>query len=387
MQINTKTKQKIKGHDHITAGRDVIIIDKKDHGMKDFHDIDNKYANNIDKNKKLTRLGKETIFSSKDLFISLVRVGLGYHDALNTTENVVDELAYQKEMKGEGWIPKTVDIRHAVKQVLYFYVDIGTHSKQQVDLWFTSYLKRYGDPQLQYIKVIDNGEHVDFNYEYLKHTILPHVFCRIFGLSKVMNPLEMYNYVFSGTVVTLMSNALMHYVNSLCIYSIRYKTIINLLQDFILEPPHPWIVNNFTKHNITKYNIEHARSHYECIVYKRTNQELNYSINEYIQHSCAAILSMYGAFLGVGYRYGLLELDRILRLEDNAPHLWDFCEISKVNKHLKKLNSDKQELLKILERTRNLLQNRAKGKKLNDQMYYGNVLFNIAYNLYFLDTN
>jgi hypothetical protein len=136
-----------------------------------------------------------------------------------------------------------------------------------------------------------------------------------------------------------MSREILKFVRTLNLYSIRYKTLLNLLQDIVLQPPHPWIVNRQTKDAVTDYNIDKAQHHFRFIAHPElvTNPALfNQSAKECFMHLSASLLSHYGAFLGVSNRYGLLELIRILKLSRKNPALWSYCEIQQFESDLAK---------------------------------------------------
>lgn len=178
---------------------------------------------------------------------------------------------------------------------------------------------------------------------------------RIIGLNSSDNPLQLYKCVFSGATIDNMAEAVVDYTNTLNLYAIRYKTLINLLQDIILEPPHPWIVNTSTVNKITSYNIERAQAHFNDVNQNLPVYSFEYSIKESIQHSCAAILSFFGAFLGVGHKYGLLELRRALRLQSQHPELWEYCGVNMLPEKLHSNGIELGSFLRQLDRINDTL--------------------------------
>ena len=174
-------------------------------------------------------------------------------------------------------------------------------------------------------------------------------------MDRLDNPLRKYPTVFSGTTVDQMAEAVIEYTNGLNLYTIRYKTLINLLQDLILEPPHPWIVNPQTKRAIVEYNLERAEAHFADVGEGSPLFRFDYSIRECFQHSCAAILATYGAFLGVDAKYGLHELRRALRHQHQNPDLWHFCRASKMPADFKSVGCDLYDFARLLDRINDLL--------------------------------
>jgi len=147
-------------------------------------------------------------------------------------------------------------------------------------------------------------------------------------------------------------------INSLNLYTIRYITLLHLLQDIILEPPHPWIVNLQTIERVSQYNFERALHHIQNTQTSSVQGNpalLLHAYYEYFRHICATILSKYGAFLGVGERYGLLELKRIINLKNNNRPLWTYCRIHDLEKALCSINMDLNSLTNCLDRIWHLL--------------------------------
>lgn len=248
-------------------------------------------------------------------------------------------------------------------RVLSALGDDGQHNSSQVDLWFAAYIRRYGNPVNQFLKVIDHDDHRDLDYAYIKKTILPHVLCRIIGMDRLDNPLKKYAAVFSGTTVDHMADAVIAYTNELNLYTIRYKTLINLLQDLILEPPHPWIVNQQTVQDIVAYNIERADAHFADVCDGAPLYRFEFSIRECFQHSCAAVLATYGAFLGVDAKYGLHELRRVMRYQYQNPELWHFCRISKMSLDFKAIDRDIYDFSRLLDRINDLLASQSQSER------------------------
>lgn len=349
----------VDGDKNLVAGRDIVIsVQQQDPrlGKSHFAEIDTRYTRKVQADGKLLRGKAEVLFSAESLFTSLVRIGLGYDDAFEVTNRSVGVLADQKEdIDTPDWIPTSLDLRTAVMRVLSALGDDGEHNASQVDLWFAAYIRRYGNPVNQFLKVIDHDDHRDLDYAYIKKTILPHVLCRIIGMDRFDNPLKKYVAVFSGTTVDHMADAVIAYTNELNLYTIRYKTLINLLQDLILEPPHPWIVNKQTVKDIVTYNIERADAHFADVCDGAPLYRFEFSIRECFQHSCAAVLATYGAFLGVDAKYGLHELRRAMKYQHQNPELWNFCRIAKMTLDFKAIDRDIYDFSRLLDRINDLL--------------------------------
>lgn len=353
----TKGGSSVSGDRNMVAGRDIYLNENDSEKelsteINPFVKIDSRFRETVNSVCILRRAGGNVVFSSEGLFTSLVRINLNYEDALEATSRVVSLLADQRDLTDdENWIPSTLDVRSAVMRVFTGFADDAKHSREQVSFWFAAYIRRYGNPTNQYVKVLDRTQYCDLNFEYVKEQILPHVLSRILGLNPLENPLETFEQsVFTGKVRDQMAKLIVEYMNQLNLYTIRYKTLVNLLQDLLLEPPHPWLVNLATSKRVTDYNIERAQAHFMNLTDNAPIYHFEYSARECVQHACAAILAQYCAFLGVGNKYGLIELRRILKIQHQNPELWHFCAIANLPKDLRAIGIDIVMFTRLLQR-------------------------------------
>jgi hypothetical protein len=158
-----------------------------------------------------------------------------------------------------------------------------------------------------------------------------------------------------------MANEIMAATSQLNLYSIRYKVLIYLVQDIIIQPPHPWLVSKDTEARILEYNLERMEAHYQSISESLLLDALPsmhfHHLNEFFQHGSAAILSKYGAYLGVGTQYGLTELNRTLGLKNSNITLWHYCRLGQIGNDLEKIHSSLYHLRRSAKKVQQQLQN------------------------------
>jgi len=95
-----------------------------------------------------------------------------------------------------------------------------------------------------------------------------------------------------------------------------------------------------------KYHFERIKAQTVVANFALVHQ----SFYEYFRHACAAILAHYGAFLGVGERYGLSELRRMLKLKQSNKVLWSYCRIHNLEDDLHHLGTDVTATLSFINR-------------------------------------
>lgn len=346
---------RVKGDSNLTAGRDVVFKTTAAPGPENFSEIfkaaDQRFCTELVSSGVITRKDQEIYYSSEELFTSLMRIGIPFEPSIRIPFQVIpvlEEIIEDREPK----FLDTADLRIAVVRCIST-LTFGGRSQEEVAMWSTAYVRRYGNPSNQFVKVIDNEREVDLNYRYLREVIVSHVVRRIIGAEKFSDPIQDFRVVFSSKMVDRMCREIVHTVNTLNIYSIRYRTLIHLIEDLGLEPPHPWLVNPDTMEKVCGYNAERARYHLgqlSEIPEGKSPAFFNQSARECLRHLCAIMLTRYGAFLGVGSRYGLLELRRLLTLKKRNPVLWEYCDISKIGEDLKAHGYSVRQLIKELER-------------------------------------
>lgn len=336
----------IDGSGNITSGGNLTINTLMDDGQSlishFFEAADNRFRQEIAANGKIIRIDKEVSFSSEALFSSLMQIGLPADAALNIPFKIVSflkEMVEEDESTGSVRTISTADIRVAVVNAMQSLAKTGNVSDERVAIWSAAYIRRYGNPANEFVKIIDNGIERNLNYEYIEKILLPHVIGRILGMPKTQSPLDTFKHVFSTSRIDEMSKEIICAANTLNVYAVRYKTILHLLQDIILEPPHPWIVSQTTIGKVVAYNLERSNFHYERTksdTVKRSTALLTQAYYEFFRHICAAILSKYGAFLGVGDCYGLLELKRLIKMKITNYPLWSYCRLHEIEADLAK---------------------------------------------------
>ncbi len=360
----------VSGSGNTTAGRDIIeVCIKQNNNEKDFAEFfksaDNLFRSRIEADGLIFR-GKEKVrYSSEELFTSLMQIGIPIKAALNIPFQIVSTLSEMREFEYDKEF-STADIRVAVVKCIGGLI-YHNHNDEDVNMWEAAYIRRYGNPGANYfLIVLDNEEEKQLNHDYLQQVVIPHLLKRVIGPEECNLPHKQFSCIFSGAQIGRMSREIWRFVSFLNLYNIRYKTLINLLQDLILQPPHPWIVNRDTKHIVTEYNIERAVHHFKsiCNPNKVPNPDLfNQSAKECFMHLCAAILSQYGAFLGVNTRYGLRELIRCLSLKNKNQVLWSCCKIISLESDLKSIGCSRRSMISRLERIKYNLDHREDGKE------------------------
>lgn len=365
-------RNSIDGNRNLLVGGDLFVQlslnDQSDIFRQFFAAADARFKKEVSESGQIFRISKAVEYSSESLFTSLMQIGLPADVAVKIPLDIVSILRDIVDQNGSDELLSTADVRIAVVRAIEGLPSTGKFSTETASMWAAAYIRRYGNPDNEFVKVVDHGKEHDLNYEYIQSTLLPHLLNRILGLPREAAPIKEFNTIFSQSRVADMATEIMRSVNTLNLYAISYKTILFLIQDIILEPPHPWIVSESTLSKVVDYNFERMRHHLEKVNEQATKANLallQHAFQEYFRHACAAILSMYGAFLGVGTRYGLVELIRILKMKKSNAPLWSYCRIQCIDDDLRSLGLNAPQLLDAVLRAHGALNNpSADGKHL-----------------------
>jgi|GEM_PF-4243739 len=350
------TKNTIDGDENTFVGGNFIVnlsapmTPIKADGFKEyFAGADKNFKSEISPTGKILWMTREIDYSAEALFSSLMHLGLPTDIAARIPYEIIGALKETIFDRASTDLVTTADIRSAVVQILEcLTLDDGVKEETK-SMWTAAYIRRYGSPVNQFIKVLNHGMEQDMDYAFITSVLLPHLLCRILGLPRGSTPEQDFGSVFSCSTMSSMATAIMAMTNTLNLYQINYKTLLFLVQDVILEPPHPWLVNINTQTRVVNYNFERMRFHYTYITENKTNSiggRHIHAYQEFFRHAGATILAIYGAFLGVGSRYGLSELQRILTMRTSNPILWSYCRIQSIDLDLRELGTTGDNLLK-----------------------------------------
>ena len=327
-----------------------FVLEPSGYLQRYFFSADKQYRERISMNGKIKRFSKSVDFSSAKLSASLLALGLPLSLSLHVPFLVIESL---ENLIRDGVIQNEVDsthIRRALLKSLDCLQSKPGCSPGLVELARNAYVRRYGDPNHPILKVIiDYGVEMDLSYKYITSQVLPNALKMV--LQTHEDPLLLFKNMFTNSIRNNMAQEIFTIANSLNLYAISYKTLIYLVQDRMTQIPRPWIVSKASMPSILRYNIESMMLHYEVIYDAISRQESPsaqaHHIQSFFQYSSAAILSRYGAFLGVGPNYGLNELNRVLRLIHKHQILWDYCSLNQIESDLKRLGSSTIELQQV----------------------------------------
>ncbi|MEW6077477.1 MAG: hypothetical protein AB1724_06690 [Thermodesulfobacteriota bacterium] len=312
--------QKVKGKEHIVAGRDIIInavnLSKKFNEIYDellkpsFDNFDQRIADIFPEGLFSATSGNTRLtFSSEKLFTSLTLLGIPINVALHSIARTEYELT---RLSRDQKKISTDDIRWAVANSLYHY-DSSGYCDRRRQFWGDKYVRIYGRPNQQLIVISQDGGFHELNYKFIHNVIIPHLIESIWGAGKF----EHLRKFISQDDKNEMADQILIAVKSLGIYRIHFSSLIKISRELALQPPHPWLVETAFDYESIDYDYKKAKKHCLDMIdnyEKRIIDSCLYSFRETVHHSSSAILAYYGIYMGCGYLAPLHTLHRIIVL-------------------------------------------------------------------------
>ncbi len=351
MQMS-KDKIHIDGVGNIAAGGNVSISSGKslpEQFRKKINEVDKKIEGMLPGGRLLAPTMNNTFqpFSSGKILTSLFHIGIPVEVGISVIDSLDKYL--KKVIAGQPQIT-TAHVRKAVSLTLYGTNEDG-FSEGDVQIWGDLYARRYGNPD-ERIKVIHrNGEFDNLDYHFLVNTLIPHLAERILHIP----PQKIKKYVLSKIKMRRMAELIIEHVKNMNLYSIRYKTLLYIAQDFAVQPPHPWFVEDAFISPSVDYDLERAADHSMRMKEGFDGGDIiasKHSCSECVHHSCSAILGFYGAYLGCKHLEPLFNLITWLDIcvKDDNMALWEFCKIKQIEGDLQAVGVDISDFLNLLDR-------------------------------------
>lgn len=296
-----------------------------------------------------TRNNRPEPFSSERIVNSLARLGMPTQLALRIAASIDQFLP--EIIAGEETI-STAHIRQAVSHAIY-RMSGASGDGEVLKLWADRYVRRYGNPD-ERIHVFNRDGTVDLlDYNFIKDRLIPHVAEHVYGpgFARVLGS------AIRRMDLDAMARETLEHARSLCVYSIRYKTLFNVTYDLATQPPDAWFVDEASGGDVLAHHLDQAASLLAALDREREKQSLllvRHDLGELVHHSSAALLAHYNAFLGAGRLRPLHQLIHNVTMADDRgnPLLWQFYGMSRLEGDLAGIEESRGTFYRLLIRIR-----------------------------------
>ncbi len=282
------------------------------------------------------RFPSNQLFSSQLLINSMMSMGIPLNVTLNVLESCIPEIIGLKRQVAQL---ETSHIRKAVASSLY-KLDQDMYSEEQIQAWGDSYVRKYGNPNIRplvLMDVEDNTHHEiePLTYKFVKRKLVPALIETVIGSKSFKYLLKSVRKKEDARIADVIIKS----VKNLDVSRIHYSTLLALAKDLALQPPHPWLVPKAFDFKSILYDYERASNH--AINVKKVIEYGNfdsgkYPLRECVHHSCSGILAVYGVFMGCGYLSPLYNLTYQLNqiIQNRAQDVLEYSKIGNLKHDL-----------------------------------------------------
>ena len=309
-------------------GSDIFSIEKIIENLcKLFRTEDDDINNQLPNGITNVTSGTTVKFKSEKILSSLIKVGMPIDVAVQTLEQVVEEL-YAKVCHDQSL--STKEIRQYVADAIR---KAKTNDTIDAEEWSYRYVRKYGHDNRRVVvyNCPDSEKNcIELSYssviEIIKDAfqqILPSQNIDVIGRRRYAN----------------MASYVMEFVNGCDLYYIDYSILLSMIIEMARQPPHPWLITDNTREKLIQYNIDAVQSNIEQLQNakdKIPSAHLFYYYSEIIHHASSLILERYQWFLGENDFSSFFILYDLIRNYCNA----DFQIIVSSNNSIQKLERD-----------------------------------------------
>ena len=236
-------------------------------------------------------------FESEKLVNSLLKLNITLNVALKILAETVmtlDSILINEKVDVSKDL-KTSHIREAVVQAIYRLSNM--YGRNQVQIWGDRYARRFGGTHHRIQVIHQNGDVEELSYSFIKNYLLPDIFQNLFHLDFDKFKAD----ILPAEHTSIMAKAIVDYVRAIDLYHIRYDFLVDLVTEIGVQPPHPWFAPEKFAQLVIDYDLDRIQYHKlraDFFIDRNDAGSLVHHCKELTHHSCSALLSNYGCYLG-----------------------------------------------------------------------------------------
>lgn len=277
-----------------------------------------KYKDNYiisDLNQKYSKhYGNSKIYSNKydgyedfdawRIVRSLAEIGIPYEKAFEITIRVINTITSESHKRINEFI-SSLELRETIYETIINYTPSSKEYGYDVSIWASRYARKYNrNSEIMVLCSEKNKEKL--NYSYIKNVLIKEIF------DKVTNDSTFYDKIFRNEL-SRMAESILAFLKNMGIFEIRKNALHELIEEYITQKPHPWLIRNNRK-EISIYHQEQALKHIEAI---RNKDRSIISQIEAAYHICASFLSQYDDYIGCTEISPIIILTKTVNCMDN----------------------------------------------------------------------
>lgn len=223
-------------------------------------------------------------FDASKIISSLSAIDMPYAKAIEIACKVVEYITSDKFQVNDGEL-SCFELRNIIYDTIVSQEATSTDKEFTISCWASRYARRYNRNTDILIQTHHNKKE-KLDYSYIHDTLLKHIFDKVTGS-------EIYYLKTFKSELKHMSERILDFLKNMGVFEIREEVLNGLVEEYITQKPHPWIVKN--EKALLIYHIEQAESHVNNL---KDNNKFLISQTEAAYHICAAILLQYDKFIG-----------------------------------------------------------------------------------------
>ena len=312
-----------------TVNGDVVLIyrDDMEYLRIPIHELQKEFAH-LNRNicivssdlriKVLNKVNNPEKFDPNKIVRSLVTIGVSVDCAISIAEQTVEKVR-DWTLSHQGEELKTKIIRKMVSETLQS-LDSNVYSILDIERWNTKYIHKYGHNNriveiYSIPREINKTPVCEISFEFVRRILLPDII-------NTIAPKKSLSRQISTSHMGKMANEVIELLNSCDLYRIKYNLLKEMIVEIATQPPHPWIIDDDLRSDITNYDREALKDNLDqARAYKSRSEIIPYAIAvEIMHHAASLVMSHYFTFMGsddLSVFFLLLEnIERILTADD-----------------------------------------------------------------------
>ena len=200
--------------------------------------------------KVLNKVNNPEKFDPNKIVRSLVTIGVSVDCAISIAEQTVEKVR-DWTLSHQGEELKTKIIRKMVSETLQS-LDSNVYSILDIERWNTKYIHKYGHNNriveiYSIPREINKTPVCEISFEFVRRILLPDII-------NTIAPKKSLSRQISTSHMGKMANEVIELLNSCDLYRIKYNLLKEMIVEIATQPPHPWIIDDDLRSDITNYD-------------------------------------------------------------------------------------------------------------------------------------
>lgn len=255
--------------------------------------LDEKFHRVYGFNVTSSKYNSDEKFSSIKMLRSLVEIEIPTDKALLILYNVIELITSAEYIERNGDRMTTKELRTCIYKEICNLPDSVAEAVDSdiINSWATKYARRYGHNNRRICLELRDGSTREISFEFIRNDLVKDLVMNVTGMSEAE-----YKKQIPPKEIKKMALDILDFIKSCEMYSLKYDTLLDFIEEMAVEPPHPWMLRDDGRERFLQYHFEVLNKHKDTIENK---MEDKITMLETLYHSTALLLGMYTNIIGV----------------------------------------------------------------------------------------